>query len=176
MKREVIPIESFNTNIFQVFNKEWMLLTGGDLDSGEYNPMTIAWGFMGTMWFKPVVIVAVRPQRYTLEFLEKYNTFTLSGFGEDKKEALSFCGAHSGRELNKINECSLTPMPAEKAGAPAFEEAELVIECRKLYYDQLKGKNFIDKSIIGSCYPDRDFHIMFAGEVLAITGKDKHIR
>ncbi|MCF6176093.1 MAG: flavin reductase family protein [Victivallaceae bacterium] len=175
MKRNNIALDDFNTNIFKVLNKEWMLLSGGDYSSKKYNFMTISWGFMGTMWFKPVIMVGLRPQRHTLEFIEKYDTFTISAFSEDHKAALAFCGAHSGRDCDKAAECGLTPTAAKKVDAPAFKEAELVIECRKLYHDQLKAKNFNDKSILSECYPNRDLHIMFTGEVVNIAGIKKYI-
>jgi len=174
MKRNNIAIDDFNTNIFQVLNKDWMLLSGGDYSSKKYNFMTISWGFMGTMWFKPVIMIGLRPQRHTLEFIENFDTFTLTAFAAEHKSALAFCGAHSGRDCDKAVECGLTPIAAEKVDAPAFKEAELVFLCKKLYHDQLKMKNFHDKSILTKCYPKRDLHIMFTGEVINISGVKKY--
>ena len=175
MKLNNIAIDDFNTNIFKVLNQDWMLLSGGDYSRKKYNFMTISWGFMGTMWFKPVIMVGIRPQRYTLEFIEKFDSFTITAFSEKYKKALAYCGANSGRDHDKAVECGLTPIAAKKVDAPAFKEAELVIECKKLYHDQLKMKNFNDKSILSECYPNRDLHIMFTGEVINISGNKKFI-
>lgn len=174
MYRDNIAIDDFNTNIFKLLNQEWMLLSGGDYCKQQYNFMTISWGFMGTMWFKPVVMVGLRPQRYTLEFIEQFDTFTLSAFAEKHKAALAFCGAHSGRDCDKAAVCNLTTEAATKVDAPSFKEAELVIECKKLYHDELKAKNFNDKLILSECYPKRDLHVMFVGEVITISGIEKY--
>ncbi len=176
MERRPITTSEFKTDIFDTFLKDWMLLTAGDFQSGRFNQMTIAWGFMGGMWFKPAVMVVVRPQRHTLQFMDKYDDFTICAFPESKKEVLSFCGSHSGKELNKTQECGLTPIPGEKSNAPGYEEATLIIECRKLYRDQYKAKNFLEKSILDSCYPERDLHYMFVGEIMHISGIDKYRR
>lgn len=170
MERRQIATSEFKTNIFDTFLKDWLLLTAGDYHAGKFNPMTIAWGFMGGMWFKPAVMVAVRPQRHTLQFMDKYDDFTLCAFPEDKKEILSFCGSHSGSEHDKVRECGLTPIPGIKSSAPGYDEASLIIECRKLYRDQYKAKSFIEKSILESCYPERDLHYVFIGEILHISG------
>jgi flavin reductase (DIM6/NTAB) family NADH-FMN oxidoreductase RutF len=175
MNRKKIELDSFNAGIFKILNKGWMLLTSGDAGTGKANTMTVSWGFMGTIWFKPVVIVAVRPQRYTREFMEKYDNFTVCSLPEDKKEALSFCGGNSGRDVNKIKECGLTMIRSEHISSPGFDEAELIIECRVIYKDDLKGENFLDWKIISQCYPGNDLHRIYFGEVMKISGADKYI-
>ena len=173
MKRIDIDVKEFNSDVFELLDK-WMLLTGGNLEDGEFNPMTVSWGLFGVIWFKPVVMVGVRPQRHTLQFIEKYDTFTLCVLPEDKKDIMNFCGTKSGADFNKVEECGLTPLACRKAAAPAFEEAELIIECRKLYHDNVKGKNFSDKRIIEACYPERDYHELFIAEIINISGTDKY--
>ena len=152
MNRKKIELDKFNTDIFKILNKGWMLLTSGDAVNGKGNTMTVSWGFMGTIWNKPVVIAAVRPQRYTREFIEKYGNFTICSLPEDKKELLSFCGAHSGRDVDKIKECGLTMIPSEHISSPGFDEAELIIECRVTYKDEFKGGNFLDTGFIYAPY------------------------
>ena len=173
MNRIDIDVKEFNSDVFELLDK-WLLLTGGSVDKGECNPMTVSWGLFGVIWFKPVVMIAVRPQRHTLQFIEKYDTFTLCALPEDKKDVLNFCGTKSGAEFNKIQECGLTPIESEKVDAPGLDEAELIIECRKLYHDNIKGKNFLDKKIIEACYPERDYHEVFIAEVIKISGSEKY--
>ena len=173
MNRIDIDVKEFNSDVFELLDK-WMLLTGGSMDEGECNPMTVSWGLFGVIWFKPVVMVAVRPQRHTLQLIEKYDTFTLCALPEDKKEVLNFCGTKSGAEFNKINECGLTPIESKKIDTPGFDEAELIIECRKLYHDNIKGKNFFDKKIIEACYQKRDYHEIFIAEVVSLSGSEKY--
>ena len=175
MMRSPIAPEKFNANSFQIFDKGWFLLTGGDFYKNSFNGMTVSWGGFGTMWGKPVVTVVVRPQRYTLEFLEREDEFTLCAFGESFKEALTFLGRNSGRAVpDKIAQAGLTPVRSDEVAAPSYAEAELVIECRKLYRGELKGKNFFEKSLISECYPAGDFHYFFVAEVKAISGIDKY--
>ncbi len=174
MDKTSIKINNFNTNIFSQLDKNWMLLTAGDFHSNQFNTMTVSWGFMGTFWGKPMVIAGVRPQRHTLKFMEEFDTFTLCAFPEDCKEILSYCGSKSGRDVNKIAECGLTPICCDHVDAPTFKQAELTIECKKVYSDNIKGKNFIDKSIIESWYKERDFHQLFFGEVINIKGVDNY--
>lgn len=176
MERKNIPIESFNTDIFAILNKGWMLLTAGDFATRDANTMTVSWGFMGTIWTKPVVIALVRPQRHTLKLMDKYDSFTMSAFPESNKDIMSFCGSHSGSDTDKIKECKLTMIPSQTVSTPGFEEAELIIECRQIYRDQIKSDGMIDKTIMEKFYPANDLHHIFFGEVTAISGVGKYVR
>ncbi|MDD2403082.1 MAG: flavin reductase [Victivallaceae bacterium] len=173
--RITIPPEKFNSNLFSLFSKQWMLLTAGDLAANEINTMTVSWGFLGYLWQRPVVMVLVRPQRWTMKFIEKHDTFTLSAFPETHRDALNLCGSQSGRDINKIAAARLTPIESERIDAPGFAEAELIIECRKLYADWIEPKGFIDKSIINSIYPDADFHKIFIGGIENISGISEYL-
>ena len=168
MDRSNISIENFNTKIFDDLNSKWMLLTCGDRK--KYNFMTVSWGLMGTFFFKPIVMVGVRPQRYTREFIENYNTFTLSTFPLEFKDKLSFCGKNSGRDFDKVEETGFTVIDSKKVEAPSFDEAELIIEGKIVYAEELKGKNFKDKKLLPAIFPKRKFHKLFFAEVMNIAG------
>jgi flavin reductase (DIM6/NTAB) family NADH-FMN oxidoreductase RutF len=161
--KESSPLE-LNENAFRLIGKEWMLITAGTPEN--WNTMTASWGGMGEIWFKPAVFTFIRPQRYTLEFVEREPLFTLSFFDEKFRPALNFCGSHSGRDFNKADATGLAPF-ATANGSVAFEQARLVLECRKLFVQDLDPDGFVDKEIIPKCYPDRDFHRMIVGEVLS---------
>lgn len=165
-----IKPEDFNSNIVHLWDKQWLLLTAGNRDN--YNCMTVAWGSIGNMWNKPFAMVVVRDHRYTYEFIEKYDTFTLTAFSEDYRKALGVLGAKSGRDGDKIFEVGLTPLKSEKVDAPGFKEAELIIECKKIYFDDFKPENFLDKDIEKS-YPDKDYHRIYFGEIVAIRGTER---
>ena len=156
---------ALNESAFRMIGKEWMLIAAGNMES--WNTMTASWGGMGERWFKPAVFTFLRPQRYTLEFVEREPVFTLSFFDESHRDALSFCGSHSGRDCDKATETGLTPF-ATPDGSVAFEEAKVVIECRKLFAQDLDPAGFIDETIVPKCYPNKDFHRMFVGEVLRV--------
>jgi len=131
-----------------------------------WNTMTASWGAMGELWFKPVVFTFLRPQRYTLEFVEKQPLFTLSFFDAKHRPALNFCGTNSGRDCDKAAGAGLTPF-ATDGGSVAFEEARLVMECRKMYFQDITPDHFLVPEIEEN-YPNQDYHRMFVGEVLRV--------
>jgi flavin reductase (DIM6/NTAB) family NADH-FMN oxidoreductase RutF len=128
--------------------------------------MTVGWGSLGTMWGKPFAQVVVRPSRYTREFMEAYDTFTLCAFPENHRKALQLLGSKSGRDGDKIAEAGLTPAASSAVAAPCFEEAELVIECRKIYWQDMDAANFVDADIRKN-YPQKDYHRIYFGEIVA---------
>ena len=159
---KAIKPEALTDNVFKLLDKDWMLVTAGTLE--HYNTMTASWGHMGIMWNLPIAIAWIRPQRYTFEFTEQYSHFTLSFFTKEYRKALQFCGTKSGRDYDKAAETGLTPVASDK-GNVFFREARLVLECRKLYADNLKSENFIVPEVANKHYPDRDFHRFYMGEI-----------
>jgi flavin reductase (DIM6/NTAB) family NADH-FMN oxidoreductase RutF len=159
---------SITDNVFKLLDKDWMLITAGTLE--HYNTMTASWGHMGIIWNLPVAIAWIRPQRYTFGFAEKYSHFTLSFFTEKYRKALQFCGTKSGRDYDKAAETGLTPAATEK-GNVFFREARLVMECRKLYSDDLKEENFILKDPANKHYPTKDFHRFYMGEIIKVLSR-----
>jgi len=172
MNRKQIEIDDFLVKATDIWKNQWMLITSGDFDQKKYNTMTIGWGSIGVMWNKPFVQAVVRPTRYTFDFTEKFNTFTLTAFSEKYKSALSLLGTKSGRDSDKILESGLTPIASGKVAAPGFEEAELIIECKKIYWDDFKPEKFVDKSI-EKAYPLKDYHRIYFGEIVNILGTEK---
>jgi len=156
-------IETLESNFFQKINQEWMLITAGKIS--HFNTMTASWGTLGVLWNKPVAVCFIRPHRYTFQFAEKYNYFTLS-FLEDKyRNILDFCGTHSGKDTDKIARTGLKPVELG-AESVSFEQAILVFECKKLYADNMKPENFIVREIIKKNYPELDFHRFYIGEIV----------
>ena len=126
------------------------------------------------MWNMPFAQVVVRPTRYTFEFMNRFNSFTLCAFPEKYRYALNLLGTKSGRNSNKIEESGLTPMQSQKVSAPAFQEADLVIECRKIYWQDFNAKNFINAQIEEN-YPQKDYHRVFFGEIVCIQATDRYL-
>lgn len=155
-------------NPFTLIGEEWMLITAGDMHN--YNTMTASWGGFGVLWHKNICTIYVRPQRYTFEYLEKNEIFTLSFFDSRYKEALKFCGTKSGRDYNKAAEAGLTPVVTEMKSV-GFNESKLIIECRKIYFQDIIPENFLDDSIIKN-YSDSDYHRIYIGEILNIYTKE----
>lgn len=174
MTRKNVTPDELNLNVFKTFSKDWMLLTAGDFEEKQFNTMTIAWGSFGTMWNKPFAMVVVRPGRFTYEFMEEYNSFSLCAFPEEYKKSLNLCGTISGRDSDKIKMAQLTPQASLKITAPAFEEANLVLECKKMYYQNFDNKNFIDPSI-EKLYPEKDYHRVYFGELVSVECSQEYL-
>ncbi len=127
-----ISVYRIEENVVDLIGKQWMLITAGNKDA--YNTMTAAWGGFGFLWNVPVTYIFIRPQRFTFEFTENNDDFTLSFFEKKYKNILSYCGTHSGRDIDKAKEMGLIVKETE-AGNIYFEQAKLVVECNKLYCD-----------------------------------------
>ena len=172
MKMEIIETKDFNTQIFDLWGKQWLLLTSGDYKKKQYNCMTVAWGSIGVMWNRPFVQVVVRPTRHTNLFMKKYDTFTVTAFPEQYRDKLKYLGSVSGRDENKIERSDITLIESEMIACPTFAEAELSIECRKIYSSRFLPDEFLEKDIENS-YPEKDYHNVYFGEVQCIRGTDK---
>ena len=168
-KYDEIPIRKLKIRPFDLWNKNWLLLTSGDVNKGSYNAMTVAWGSIGNMWNLPIAMVVIRPTRYTYGFINTYPTFTLCGFPNGYRKALNILGTKSGRDGDKISEVGLTPISSKKIDAPAYKEADLSIECKKIYFHDFSPSEFLDKRI-EKHYPLKDYHRMIFGEILMVTG------
>jgi flavin reductase (DIM6/NTAB) family NADH-FMN oxidoreductase RutF len=162
-----VSVNDFSARIFHLFDEQWLLLACGDLGKRHFNAMTISWGSMGTIWSRPFVQVVVRPTRYTFDFMNQYDTFTVSAFGESYRDALNLLGSTSGRDGDKIARSGLTPVASREVASPSFAEAELVLECRKLFWQDIDHRHFVNASI-EKHYPEKDYHRMFFGEVVGI--------
>ena len=156
-------IHSLEFNPFDKISKQWMLITAGDEEKS--NTMTASWGGVGIMWGKEVATAYIRPQRYTKEFVDREERFTLSFLPDQYRTELSYCGSVSGRDEDKIARCGFTVQTAG-CGAPYFAEAELVLVCRKLYRQRLDPACFLDGEQDGRWYPQKDYHDMYIAEIV----------
>ncbi|MBI3600033.1 MAG: flavin reductase family protein [Nitrospinae bacterium] len=164
--KEIDP-QQIKGNPFKLIGKDWMLITAGTPES--FNTMTANWGGLGFLWNKNVCFCVVRPTRHTYNFIDKSGYFTLSFFEEKYREILNFCGSTSGKNVNKVAETGLTPVTGKDA--IYFEEARLVLECRKIYFHDINPKHFLYPEIDGF-YPKKDYHRMYIGEIIRCLVKD----
>ena len=149
-------------NPFKRIGSDWCLITAGR--EGSFNTMTASWGGVGILWNKEVATCYIRPQRYTKEFVDREELFTLSFFPDGYRKALNLCGTVSGRDHDKPAEAGLTPLFTD--GAVSFKEADLVLVCRKLYAQPMTEQSFTDKSVLERNYPTRDLHTIYIGEII----------
>jgi len=139
-----------------------LLVAAGDKDSS--NAMTIAWGGLGTLWQKPVCTVYVAEGRYTYNFMENSQYFTVMQF--EDKEVLRYMGTHSGRDGDKAAALNLHTKYT-KNGAPYYEEAVLVLECRLMYKSAFDPEKFTD-DVPKQFYDgfNAGYHHMYIGEIV----------
>ena len=152
-----------NINAFSQFDQKWALLTAGTKDN--FNTMTISWGGMGTLWSRPVVTVYVKPIRYTYEFMEKNDYFTVSFFPEEYKGALGILGTKSGRDCDKVALSGLTPV--EVKDSMSFREAAITVVCKKIYHQDLDVSQ-VPEDAKEHYYKHEAAHRMYIGEVVEI--------
>lgn len=164
---EKINPKDLRESAVELFDSRWGLLAAGK--GNDYNMMTVSWGMLGELWGRNVCTVFVRPQRHTYGFMEENDTFSVSFFAPEYKKALLFCGTKSGRDYDKAKETGLTV--TELDGAPAFSQAEITVICRKLYTQDIEEKDFLDKKLISECYPEKDFHRVYVGEIKGVYVK-----
>lgn len=159
LKKE-ISIKELKGNFIKMISDDWALLTAGSEDS--YNMMTVSWGGIGELWGKEVCFVFVRPQRYTYNFMEKNSRFSLSFFDGDYKKELAVCGSQSGRDVDKAALTGLEAQPM--GGALGYNQAKTVLVLKKLAYQDIDPKGFVDDSVMEN-YKAADFHRVYIGEI-----------
>ena len=160
---KAIKAEELNENVFKMIGTDWLLVTAEK--EGKANTMTASWGAAGIMWGKPCAFVFIRPQRYTKEFVDAGDVFTLTFFDGEKKKEMSYLGSVSGRDEDKITKAGLHV--EEVDGAPTFSEGKIVIVCKKLMETPLNPADFKENWIEEKWYPAKDYHIMYTAEILA---------
>lgn len=159
--------ELIKINPFSSLKKDWALVTAGNEDN--LNTMTVSWGGTGVIWNKCVSFIFIRPQRYTFEFIENSDFYSVCFLEDNHKDILSFCGNKSGRDVNKIKQTGLSPIFIEEA--PYFDQSKIVFICRKIYGQFIDPSYFIDNKI-NLEYPNKDYHKVFIGEIVKCLIKE----
>ena len=158
--KEIRP-EDWNENVFRTVGKDWLLITAGD-EKG-LNAMTASWGLFGELWGEHVAEVFIRPSRYTKEFVDAKDYFSLSVLPEELHKTHAVFGSLSGRDVDKTIKTGLTPVFGENA--PYYAEARLVMILKKFYAEPFKGNCFTDPEPDEACYPEKDYHTLYIGRI-----------
>ena len=159
---EKLELNELQMNPFDEIGQHWLLISAKK--EGVVNTMTASWGQVGHLWGKNVATVYIRPQRYTKEFVDAGDYFTITFFDGYKKE-LGVLGSKSGRDGDKITEVNFDKEEVENQ--PTFKQGKMVFICKKIYSDWIKPEHFIDDSLDESWYPQKDYHEMYVGEIVA---------
>jgi len=109
--------EAFEDNGFQWFRDAQLLCAGNKEKS---NAMTIGWGGIGTLWRKTALTVYVAEKRYTKEFMDNSEYFTVMTFDVKDSKVLNYMGTKSGRDGDKAQALGLHTAYTAKASRVMF--------------------------------------------------------
>lgn len=160
-------VSKLDINLFNLISKDWGVLTVQAQD--KVNAMTVSWVQVGHMWNKNVVTVYVRPQRYTYDFIDQQETFSLAFFDEEYRDQLAYLGKATGKNEDKLKTCGFTTTQVE--GTAVIEQAKLVFVLRKLFVADIKQEQFVDQGVVKRCYPKKDFHRAYTAEIVQVLLK-----
>ncbi len=160
---EIDPTK-LSIDVVNLWRKQWLLLTAGTPD--DFNMMTVGWGSIGCMWSRPFAQVVVRPQRHTRKYIDQSDSFTLCAFAEKYRTDLKTLGTTSGRDGDKLSQTGFTLKTSKIVSAPSYNEADLVLECRIIYYQDMDPNGFVDETIHDN-YKSKDYHRIYYGEIIA---------
>lgn len=166
-----VNLSEYDINPFNMIGSDLFALTATRND-GKVNTMTAGWGGFGVMWGKNVAYVVVRDSRYTKEFMDEADTFSMSFFDMKNKQnqsILKYLGKTSGRDEDKITTAGLGIDYYE--GTPYIDEGCSIYICRKMSMAPMKTKDFIDKKIESQWYPTKDYHNLYIGEITAFLAR-----
>ena len=165
------PADLLEFNPFTKIGTEWMAVTAGD--NKKVNTMTASWGTIGVLWGKNVVSIFIRDSRYTKEFIDKQDTFSLTFFDMQDKEnklALKYFGAVSGRKEDKIANAKMHVDYASD-GTPYIDEGNCVLLCKKLSATPISHESLLDPSLKEKWYSNGDYHTMYIVEIIEALRK-----
>lgn len=164
-----VSAKDLNMNAFKAIGEDWMLVAAGN--EKHTNALTASWGGIGVLWNKNVSFIFIRQSRFTKEFIDAGDSFSLNFFDHEKHaKMLSYMGTVSGRDERKIEKQGLTIM--QDCGTPYFAEAKTVIICRKIAKSELLPETFLDSGVDAAFYKDKDYHTMYVGEVIKVLEQD----
>lgn len=170
-KFQPIELSEFEINPFKMIGSDLFALTAARKD-GKVNTMTAGWGGFGVMWGKNVVYVVVRDSRYTKEFIDDSDTFSMTFFDMGNKRnqsTLKYLGKVSGRNEDKIKTACLNIDYYDNT--PYIDEGRYIYICRKMFMEPMNAKDFIDPAIDPKWYSTKDYHNLYIGEITAFLAR-----
>ena len=173
MEKPLVPLDTFEgMKLLQPFTTPKMpaVLSAGNKDS--HNSCVIGWGLLGVAWSKPLFIVYVKPDRYTYQFMETTEFFTVNFIKKSLYKKFRIYGNKSGRDINKEEESGAQIQYLDNGGI-TFKEAEEVYVCKvmaKTYFDEKNlSKEIIDfyDKASGLFKQTKEPHGVYIGEIIA---------
>lgn len=186
MLREARDFETRDYKIFEMFKKNWALVSAGTTQ--DFNALTVSWGAMGTLWTSGtkggnMISVFAYPTRFTCDYLKKSNYFTVSFFNEAYRRALAYMGTHSGKHEDKVSGAGLhTCACGDNNESVTYEEARLTFLCRKIYQHHMRKEDIAHDILDYYASDERSYprydegewqpHWQFIGEIVSVWEKD----
>ena len=125
-------------------------------DMHKANVLTCAWtGVINTK--PPIVYISVRPSRHSHAIIMETGVFVINLTTSKLVRETEFVGVRSGRDTDKIKQCSLTLEESSVVKAPVIAESPLSLEC-KVREVRSYGT-----------------HDMFIADVVAISADERYI-
>jgi flavin reductase (DIM6/NTAB) family NADH-FMN oxidoreductase RutF len=169
--KQISP-EEIGDNVFTLVGKVFPVITAGKED--HYNSMTASGGGFGMLFKKPTTWCLLKANRYTLEMIQKEQTYTMSYFPNEYKEQVLFLGSKSGRDSEKMKEVELTCVQTP-SGDMSFKEARLIIECKLTQITTPNPNDFYTqqaKDYINEAYKEEsDYRKYVFGEITHVWVK-----
>ena len=172
MGKVEVPRTAYAEETMRVLRGCGCLLVSGSME--EANVMTIGWGLIGPIWSRPFFMVAVRPSRYTYQFIEKTGDFTVNVPKKGMEETADYCGSVSGREHDKFKEKGLTREHGKRTESPVISECVVQYECKVAYSTKVMP-GVLPEDILRGSYPSGDYHTLYFGEILS-TLEDRNVK
>lgn len=174
MKKIETDFLKYSDRTLETLNELGLLLVS--IDSKEKpNVMTIGWGLIGIVWYKPIFMILVRPSRYTHKLIEETGDFTVNVPKKDMKDIIDFCGSVSGRKIDKFKEKNLISIPSKKVKSPIIAQCPINYECKVIYKTTINS-NVLNKNIDMEYYSKGDYHTAFVGEILVTHVDENFLR
>ena len=141
------------------------LLLAATRRDGQSNVMTIGWATVGILWGLPVMVVLVRPSRYTYGFIEESGVFTVNVPTQDIKSYVSMCGTQSGRDVDKL--AGVATFMGQEVDCVGLDECPLIYECQVVHTNDVIPANLLP-DVTRRAYPEGDFHRMYYGQIKGV--------
>ncbi|MFC1803821.1 flavin reductase family protein [Thermoproteota archaeon] len=162
MRKEVDTFQ-YVVETNKLMRKEGILLVAEGKNK-KPNTMTIGWGFLGTIWSKPVFVAAVRHSRHTFKLMEESDSFTVCLPAKGMSKALEICGTKSGRDVDKFKKFDFTAVKGKTVDTPYIKECPVHFECKIIYKNDL-ALGMLPKELEADVYPGKNMHMLYYGEV-----------
>jgi flavin reductase (DIM6/NTAB) family NADH-FMN oxidoreductase RutF len=110
------------------FPMQAVLVTCND-EKEKTNIITLAW-HTPISKKPPLYGISVAPKRYSHDLIKKTKEFVINFLPYSLANEVNYCGTHSGRTTDKIEETKLNLVDSGKIKTPSIKEAFANMECK----------------------------------------------